>query len=124
MRIKFIIPLILLFLAFGCASQKPMYYFGDYSNTLYQIEKNQTNKSISLHQEELEKIIEKSKKLQINVPPGIYAELGFILLKSGKNKEAVKFFQEESNSYPESKHLMDRLIFKIETQKKNNEDKI
>ena len=44
------------------------------------------------------------------VPPGIYAELGYIYLKENKSKEAVTLFETESQLYPESKHLMDRLI--------------
>ena len=94
----------------GCAPQK-MYYFGNYSNTLYSFEKNQNDESLLKHKQELETVITESESRNLPVPPGIYAELGYINLKSNNNsKEAIRLFQAESQLYPESRHLMDRLI--------------
>jgi len=93
----------------GCA-EKRMYYFGDYSQTLYSLEKNQTEDSLVAHQQELEKIITESGKQNTPVPPGIYAELGFILVKNNQPKEAIPFFQAEAKQYPESSLLMKRLV--------------
>ena len=93
----------------GCAPQK-MYYFGNYSNTLYSFEKNQNDESLLKHKQELETVITESESRNLPVPPGIYAELGYINLKSNNSKEAIGLFQAESQLYPESRHLMDRLI--------------
>jgi len=93
----------------GCAPKK-MYFFGNYSNTLYSCEKNQNDKSLLKHKQELETVITESESRNLPVPPGIYAELGYINLKSNNSKEAIRLFQAESQLYPESKHLMDRLI--------------
>jgi hypothetical protein len=93
----------------GCATKK-MYYFGNYSNTLYSFEKNQNDESLLKHRQELETLITESESRNLPVPPGIYAELGYINLKSNNSKEAIRLFQAESQLYPESKHLMDRLI--------------
>ncbi len=93
----------------GCTSQK-MYYFGNYSQTLYSFEKNQTKEALINHQQELEKVISESEVRNLLVPPGIYAELGYINLKANNSQEAIRLFQAESQLYPESKHLMDRLI--------------
>lgn len=94
----------------GCAAQKQLYYFGDYSNTLYSFEKNHDDGSLLKHKQELERIITESKTRGMIVPPGIHAELGFINLKNNNSKEAVSLFQTEAQIYPESKYLMDRLI--------------
>jgi hypothetical protein len=102
-------PLIFLI---GCVSQPKMYYFGDYSRTLYTMEKNQNDESLLKHKQELEKIITESEKIKRAVPPGIYAELGYINLKANNTNEAVRLFQKESEIYPESKYFMDRLIKK------------
>ncbi len=102
-------PLIFLI---GCAAQQQMYYFGDYSRTLYTMEKNQNDESLLKHKQELEKIITESEKIKRAVPPGIYAELGYINLKANNTNEAVRLFQKESEIYPESKYFMDRLIKK------------
>lgn len=100
--------MISIFLA-GCAPKK-MYYFGNYSNTLYSLEKNQTEEALINHKQELEKILTESEIRNLPVPPGIYAELGYINLKANNSQKAIKLFQTESQLYPESKHLMDRLI--------------
>jgi len=99
----------------GCAPKK-IYYFGNYSSTLYSFEKNQTDELLLKHQQELETIITKSETKNLPVPPGIYAELGYINLKSNNSKEAIRLFQAESQLYPESKHLMDRLIESAESK--------
>ena len=93
----------------GCA-EKRMYYFGDYSQTLYSLEKNQTEDFLVAHQQELEKIITEAGKQNTPFPPGIYAELGFIHIKKNQPKEAICFFQAETKQYPESSLLMERLI--------------
>ena len=103
----------------GCASQK-MYYFGRYSSTLYSLEKNQNEESLIKHKQELERIVSESEVKNLPVPPGIYAELGYINLKNNNPKEAVRLFQTESQLYPESKHLMDRLI--QNSQAKENDE--
>ena len=93
----------------GCAPQG-MYYYGNYSRTLYNCEKNQTEEALIKHKAELVKIISESEVKKIPVPPGIYAELGYINLKEHKSQEAINFFQAEAQLYPESEHLMNRLI--------------
>lgn len=101
--------------ATGCTPQK-MYYFGDYSKTLYSLEKNQDEESLLKHKQGLETIITESETRNLPVPPGIYAELGYINLKSNNSKEAIGLFQAESQLYPESRHLMDRLIQSAESK--------
>jgi hypothetical protein len=101
---------LLCCLAFiGCAPKR-MYYFGNYSKTLYSLDKNRNDESLLAHKQDLETIITESKSRNLPVPPGIYAELGYINLKSNNSKEAIRLFQAESQLYPESRHLMDRLI--------------
>lgn len=104
----FVVIITSIFFA-GCMPQK-MYYFGNYSQTLYSFEKNQTGEALINHKQELEKVISESEARNLPVPPGIYAELGYINLKANNSQEAIRLFQAESQLYPESKHLMDRLI--------------
>ena len=93
----------------GCSAPK-MYYFGDYSKTLYALEKNQNEESLLNHKQELEKIISESEAKGLPIPPGIYAELGYICLNGNDTNEAIRLFNNELSLYPESKQLMDRLI--------------
>jgi hypothetical protein len=114
----FTLFLACIFLA-GCTQK--MYYFGNYSNTLYAFTKNQDEESLIRHKQELEHIITESQIQKLPVPPGIYAELGYINLKAGRNNEAIRLFQSEVQVYPESVYFMDNLI-KSAKEKENPEN--
>ena len=48
------------------------------------------------------------------VPPGLYAEKAYMLLKAGNKQEALRYFDLEIKSYPESKLFIDRIKKQIE----------
>jgi len=99
----------------GCATNNQrLYDYGDYSSTLYSLSKNQNEETLAEHKSALEQIITSSKEHTRKVPPGIYAELGYIYQKENNKKEAVKLYKLESDLYPESQYLMARLIKQIE----------
>lgn len=98
-------------LCFGCATQKqPMYYWGNYSQSLYDSKKKPGRESLLAHRAALEHIAEESKNRNLRVPPGVYAELGYIYNLENNFKEAIKLFDLEKRVYPESTVFMDRLI--------------
>jgi hypothetical protein len=95
----------------GCAAQKPMYYYGDYSQSLYALKKEPTDETKKQHIEVLQNIMTVTKEDgYVRVPPGIYAEYGYMMHITGKTTEAIKYFALEKQTYPESGLLMDRLI--------------
>lgn len=112
---------IALFLS-GCVAPS-MYYWGDYSETLYHSKKTPSDESIIKHQQSLENIVEESKKKNLKVPPGVCAELGYIYLKQNKNQLAIQYFRIEKETYPESTLLMQRLEKTALTKDKKPEDK-
>ena len=91
-----------------------MYYFGDYSQTLYKCKKYQNDESLLKHKQELERIMVEAETRNLPIPPGICAELGYLHFKANNPKEAVSLFQKEYQLYPEAKHLMERLIKSVE----------
>jgi hypothetical protein len=87
----------------GCASQnRPQYVWKDYSSSLYYIKKTPSEESLKYHKDLLLTIIEESKTRNVRVPPGVYCEYGYILLKEGKKQEAFGYFDLEEQTYPES----------------------
>jgi hypothetical protein len=48
------------------------------------------------------------------VPPGIYADHGFMLFKQGKTKEALDYMKMEIGLYPESAVFIGRIIKQLE----------
>jgi len=105
----------------GCAAPS-MYYWGNYSNTLYHSKKAPSEESALNHQQSLEKIIDESKTRNLRMPPGVYAELGYIFLKQNKSKDAIQYFKLEREIYPESALLMQRLETVALTKDKKPEE--
>jgi len=112
---------LLVLLSIGCISSAPRikYYWGDYSNTLYKWTKCPNEETLLDHWEMLEKIIAYSDKRNYRVPPGVYAELGYIYYMHNHNDEAIKFYKMEITTYPESKTLVQILIKKAEENELN-----
>lgn len=94
---------------------KPLYNYGDYSEDYYGAKKNMSEESALKLQQSIEYSIENaSESSSRRVAPGMYANLGYIYLKSGKNLEAISYFEKEKSLYPESAHFMDRMIKKVQ----------
>lgn len=94
-----------ILLAPGCSTGK--YYWGGYERTLYHYHKNPED--IDKFAESLAYMIEKGES-QERVPPGIYAEYGYILFIQNKKGEAISCFEKEKERWPESTHLMNIMI--------------
>lgn len=122
MKKKFLLLLVILGVTtVGCA-QKRMYYWGNYSSTLYDYRKNTSDATLLKHMQELENIVVKSKDNNKRVPPGLYGELGYFYLKTNKKKKAIEYFNLEKQLYPESSVLMNRLIQKSEAFAKSSDE--
>lgn len=105
----------------GCSQHnRALYNYEDYSDNYYAMKKNMSEESSLELQKSIELSIENSQNSRSQrVPPGMYANLGYIYLKSSKPKEAVSYFIKEKSTYPESAYFMDRMINKIEAMQKD-----
>lgn len=111
---NFIIIILLAFLLASCSSQKPLYSWWNYEITSYSYLKNSDEKSTEALIKNYKKIINKQKGARKTVPPGIYADYGFILLNANKTEEGKAMLLKEEELYPESKIFMDRILKIIE----------
>jgi len=110
---------MLLFISIGCApQQQSMYYWGDYSGSLYKVHKDPNETNVGEHQALLENIIKESESRNLRVPPGVYAELGYIYSLKKNTNEALNFFNKEKQIYPESTIFMENLIQRTEKLEK------
>jgi len=57
-----------------------------------------------------QQIIEKQEGTRKTVPPGIYADYGFILLQTGKTEEGKAMLKKEVSLYPESEVFINRIL--------------
>lgn len=92
----------------GCA--KPtLYSWGDYDESLEQrYEKENMARAEELLREQMQ-----AYSAGQRVPPGVYADYGFLLFRRGDSAGAVLFFEKEKNIFPESAFLMNKLIERI-----------
>lgn len=98
----------------SCTTQKPLYSWGKYEITSYNYLKNSDEKSTQELIETYQKIIKKQKGSRGIVPPGIYADYGFVLLQANKTEEGKALLLKEVALYPESKIFIDRILKIIE----------
>lgn len=104
----------LALLAAGCTKQPTLYNYGAYSESYYVYKQDPDAKTLLAMQQAIEKAIADSgDSISRRVPPGMYANLGYIYLKQGNSKEAIHDFEMEKKLYPESAHFMDRMIKKV-----------
>lgn len=111
-----LIPIV-AFMTTGCAQQnvKSLYNYGNYNKSYYNFKKNKGEESALELQKVIEETIKNTKEgASGRVPPGMYANLGYIYLKNGKASEAIDNFTKEKTTYPESTHFMDRMIKKVQ----------
>jgi hypothetical protein len=108
-RLRILLSLPVLFLPVaGCATQHERYDWGSYDPSLYGYYKDPTK--VGELSVSLAAVIDEATKNHALVPPGIYAEYGYLQLQQGKNSSAVELFKQEESHWPESKVFMDRMI--------------
>ncbi|GFO61018.1 lipoprotein [Geomonas silvestris] len=101
----------------GCAT-KPVYYYGDYTKTQLEYVREPNEQTMKQRFEALDDIIANSKDKSSSgrVPPGIYADYGYLLTVTGKNAEAVAKYKQERELYPESAVFVDYMINKTNSK--------
>ncbi len=98
-------------LSTGCATDDNLYYWGKYEKTLYRHYRNPDDMLELVG--EIGTIIEKGEELG-RVPPGLYAEYGYLLLELGESQRAAVFFEKEKATWPESAYFMDAMLRAME----------
>lgn len=111
---KIIYISISVFLLCSCTTQKKLYSWNKYQNASYNYLKNNDDKSTDDLLKTYKLIIENQTGTRGVVPPGIYADYGFLLLKANKSSEGKKMLEKEIELYPESKIFIDKILKKIE----------
>ncbi|MBB5018833.1 hypothetical protein HNQ59_002130 [Chitinivorax tropicus] len=98
----------------GCAkpTQKSLYYWGQYQPQVYEHLKGD-GKGPEEQIAALESDLQKAQSKNAALPPGYYAHMGMLYLKTGKNDQVKQAFETEKTLYPESSTFMDFLLKKF-----------
>ncbi len=105
---------VIIALFTSCNSTKTLYSWYDYEDATYQYSKKHTDGLKAKMMEQYLKLIQKQKGTRKVVPPGLYAEYGYALYKSGKKEEGLDFLRQETKLYPESETYISRIIKQLE----------
>ncbi len=113
MKILFLAVVVLLALS-SCSTTQPLYSWYGYENATYQYNKEPTEELQVKMLEQYKKLTDKQKGTRGVVPPGLYAEYGYLLVKAGKKEEGLSFLKKEVALYPESDKYISRIIKQLE----------
>jgi len=98
--------LLTVLLGTGCTRQT-LYQWDDYDSNLYSYYQNPAQREQFV--EEVYRILYEADKAG-RVPPGLFAEYGYLLYEAGSYPEAVVYFKKEQELWPESSFFMDKMI--------------
>lgn len=113
---KFLLLAVSVIILSSCGSTNTntLYSWYDYENITYQYNKKTTDGLQVSVLEQYKKVIDKQNGVRGVVPPGLYAEYGYLLFKTGKKEEGLAFMKEETKLYPESEKYISRIIKQLE----------
>ncbi|MDE5837356.1 MAG: DUF4810 domain-containing protein [Paramuribaculum sp.] len=110
-----IVPMVIALMGItSCSSQKSLYSWYGYEDAAYQNNKKQTEKTEENFVKQISKVMEKQTGTRHIVPPGIFAEYGYFLIKKGKVQEGTAILRKEIETYPESQIFITRIINQVE----------
>ena len=113
---KLLFTLCLPLMVVSCTTQKNLYNWRGYQEASYQYMKTNTEQDLEKLLVRYQYLIDNQKGGRTVVPPGIYADYGFLLVKQGRVEEGIKLMKMEVALYPESAVFVERIIKRIEDQ--------
>lgn len=93
----------------GCAGPS-IYHWGDLENGLHDRYVTQDHAQADVY---LLETIGAAEQQKLRVPPGAYADYGFLLFKRGDRQGAIAYFEKEKLLFPESGAFMTKLIERV-----------
>nr|WP_318715624.1 DUF4810 domain-containing protein [uncultured Treponema sp.] len=102
----------LVVLLASCGTTR-MYSWYNYQEDYYNYVKKSDKESMENLIKTYDMIITKQTESRGIVPPGIYADYGYLLLQSGKTKEGKAMLEKEVELYPESAVFVNSLLKRV-----------
>ena len=99
----------------GCAPR--LYHWGQYEDSLHTRVTDASPEGRQKAFRMLEQTIQGAEQAGQRVPPGVYADYGYLLYQGNRPDDAVRYLRKEAELYPEAKPLMDSVISRIEQKR-------
>lgn len=110
------LPAFLALFTVAACAPTPLFYWGQYEESLYERHKDPSEGGQAVAFKMLEVTIQEAEANKSRVPPGVYADYGYLLFKQGKADDAIVYFRREAETYPESRYLMESIISRIQSK--------
>jgi hypothetical protein len=104
----------------GCATPT-IYHWGEFEEGLHDRFVNEDHAQADVY---LLETINTASEQNFKVPPGAYADYGFILFRRGDHEGAKAYFEKEKNAFPESSALMTKLIEQVKKRESGETGKL
>ena len=117
---RLLISIFGILLVTGCASNKEMYYWGEYEQLIHDAYVNPGMAASQTQIEKINTVLQKSESLGKKTAPGIYAHLGFLYAVQGKSTKSKEAFMGEKSLYPESNVFIDGMMNRAMKNEKNH----
>ena len=112
---KLLIASVVVLAMGSCATApKTLYAWHDYADKTYEYRKNPTDELKDKVLEEYRLMIEKQNGTRGVVPPGMFAEYGYMLYMMGNQEKGLNYLRQEVELYPESDKYISRIIKQLE----------
>lgn len=116
-----IVALLLFLPSCGTKRKAELYSWYGYSNAMRSYSINPSYEKMLDLRDEYEKMIHNQRGKRKTVPPGVYADYGYLLLKTGNRAEGVAALRREQELYPESRKLVEYAFLLLNIDPKNYE---
>ena len=113
------LSLLSIFLMAGCATNKEIYYWGEYEQLIHDAYTKPGSADPATQIEKLNADIQKTEAMGKRVAPGIYAHLGFLYAVEGKDSQSKAAFKQEQTLYPESNTFIEGMLNRARQNKEN-----
>ncbi|MFT6898584.1 MAG: hypothetical protein ACJA13_003008 [Paraglaciecola sp.] len=91
----------------ACATSTSLYYWGDYSQSAYELKHEPSEKTARAHKDALLDIIDNAARKNKKIPPGIYAELAKMAFEANNLVGGRALLEQEKALFPESARMVE-----------------
>ncbi|WP_025040723.1 DUF4810 domain-containing protein [Nitrosospira briensis] len=103
----------------GCSAPS-IYHWGQFEDGLHDRYVSQNHPQADAY---LLETITKAEQENLRIPPGAYADYGFLLFKRGDREGAIAYFEKEKRFFPESSAFMTKLIERVKQKESDSAEK-
>jgi hypothetical protein len=114
MKVSILVFFLAMVLTSCTSTNNILYNWGDYEKASYEYLNKSDEKSAERLAKRYQEIINYQNNIRAVVPPGVYADYGFLLTQEGNTQLGKEMLRKEIALYPESEIFINRVLKIIE----------